>query len=121
SEVRNVQGSFLSHNTSFLSLGLALMALYQVDTTHNCAVFLRKNLNYFAGTTFVLTSQYDNLVAFTDLLHRHSSLQYFWSQGDDLHVVLAAKFARNRSEDTCADRLFLVIDKNSCVIIEADD
>src|SRR6218665_343008 len=48
-------------------------------------------------------------------------LEYFWSQRDDLHVVLGAQFARNRSEDTGADRLFLVIDKNSCVVIEADD
>ncbi|MNI54081.1 hypothetical protein D3C73_1089590 [compost metagenome] len=36
-------------------------------------------------------------------------------------MVLGAKFARNRSEDTGADRLFLVVDENRCVVIEADD
>jgi hypothetical protein len=36
-------------------------------------------------------------------------------------MVLRAQFARNRSEDTGADRLFLVIDKNGCVVIETND
>ena len=47
-----------------------------------------------------------------------SSLQYFRSQRDDLHVVLGAKFARNRSEDTGADGLFLVVDNNAAVLID---
>src|SRR5690606_29086985 len=65
--------------------------------------------------------QYDNAVALADLLHLIAPLQYFWSQGDDLHVVLGAKFARNRSEDTGTDRLFLVVDEDRCVVVEADD
>src|SRR5690606_28037287 len=48
-------------------------------------------------------------------------LQHFRRQGNDLHVVLGAKLARNRSEDTGADWFFLVVDKNGSVRIEADD
>src|SRR5690606_24259559 len=36
------------------------------------------------------------------------------------HVVLGAKFARNRSEDARADRLVLVVDQNGGVGVEAD-
>ncbi|CUW92332.1 hypothetical protein AGR1C_Cc40458 [Agrobacterium fabacearum TT111] len=119
--VGDVQGRFLVDDASFLSLGLALVTLHHVNATHNGPIFLRQNLDYFAGTALVLTGQYDNVVAFTNFLHRIRSLQYFRSQRDDLHVVLGAKFARNRSEDTGADGLFLVVDKNGCVIIETDD
>src|SRR5690606_38733204 len=40
---------------------------------------------------------------------------------DDLHVVLGAELARNRSEDARTDRLFLVVDQNSRVLVETDD
>src|SRR6218665_2385941 len=119
--VGDVQGCFLVDDAGFLALGLALVTLHHVTATHDSPVFLRQNLDYFTGAALVLTGQYDNLVAFTNFLHRIRSLQYFRSQRDDLHVVLSAEFARNRSEDTRADRLFLVIDKNCCVVIETDD
>src|SRR5262249_23162148 len=48
------------------------------------------------------------------------SLQNFRRERDDLHVVLGAQLARNRSEDAGADRLFLVVDQHGGVLVEAD-
>src|SRR5262245_23938533 len=48
------------------------------------------------------------------------SLQNFRRERDDLHVVLGAQLARNRSEDAGADRLFLVVDEHGGVLVEAD-
>src|SRR6478735_4026353 len=119
--VGQVKRGFLADDAGFLRLGLALVALDDVDATNDRTVFLRHNLDNFTGTALVLAGENDDLVAFTDLLHRFRSLQYFGSQRDDLHVVLGAKFARNRSEDTGADRLFLVVDEDCCVGVETDD
>src|SRR5690606_35139306 len=48
-------------------------------------------------------------------------LQDLRSQRDDLHVVLGAQLARNRAEDTGADRLVLLVDDDGGRLVETDD
>ncbi len=45
--------------------GLALVALHHVDATNDSAIFLRQDLEDFAGTALVLAGEYDDLVALT--------------------------------------------------------
>src|SRR5690606_6426308 len=105
---------------TFLRLGLTLMANDHVDSAHDGGVFFRLHGQNFAGTALVLAGKHDDFVAPTDLLHFSGSLQHFRRQRDDLHVVLGAKFARNRAEDTRAHRLSLVVDENGRVLVETD-
>ena len=66
---------FLVDDAGFLALGLALVTLHHVDATDNRTVFLRQHLEDFAGTALVLAGEYDDLVAFANLLHLSRSLQ----------------------------------------------
>src|SRR5258708_1289366 len=49
-----------------------------------------------------------------------TSSEHLRRERNDLHVVLGAQFARNRSEDARADRLHLRIDQHRRVVVEAD-
>src|SRR3546814_15267751 len=106
---RQLNVCFLVDGAGFRRLRLTMVALHHVDATDYGALLLRQDLEDFTSTALVLASQYDNAVALADLLHLIAPLQYFWCQGDDLHVALGAKFARNRSEDTGTDRFFHVV------------
>jgi len=48
------------------------------------------------------------------------SSENFGGQGDDLHETLGAQFARDRSEDTSADRLEFGVEKHGCVAVKFD-
>src|SRR5262245_1655735 len=86
-DVGQMDRGFLGDDAGFLRGRLALMALHDIDTTDDRAVFLRHDLEDFARTALVLASENDDLVAFANLLHlsRSSRLQNFRSQRDDLH------------------------------------
>src|ERR1043165_1967853 len=62
-DVRQMDRGFLGDDAGFLRSGLALMALHQVDATDDRAVFLGYDLEDFARTALVLTSENDDLVA----------------------------------------------------------
>src|SRR5690606_28594890 len=47
-------------------------------------------------------------------------LQHFWRKGDDLHVTLVAEFPGNWPEDAGAARFVRLVQKNHCVVVEAD-
>src|SRR5690606_31401592 len=49
------------------------------------------------------------------------SLQNFGSQRDDLHELLGAQLARDRSEDAGADRLQLGVEQHGGVAVELDE
>ena len=49
-----------------------------------------------------------------------SSLQYFGSQGNDLHESLFSQLSGDRSEDTGAYGLLILVDDNGCVLVELD-
>src|SRR5437868_3302187 len=49
------------------------------------------------------------------------SLENFGCQRHDLHELLGAQFARDRSEDAGADGLQLGVEQHSCVAVEFDE
>ena len=48
------------------------------------------------------------------------SLDHFRSKRHDLHELLGTQFARDRSEDTGADRLLLIVKQNGRILVEAN-
>src|SRR6478609_10707808 len=55
------------------------------------------------------------------ILFMAGSLQDFRGQGHDLHELLGAQFARDRSEDAGADGLQLVIEQHGGIAVELDE
>src|SRR5690625_2100824 len=53
-------------------------------------------------------------------LYRGWRSQYFGRERDDLHELLAAQLARDRPEDTGADRLELVVEQHRGIAVETD-
>src|SRR5687768_10722668 len=54
------------------------------------------------------------------ILFMNASLENFGSQGHDLHELLGAQFARDRSEDAGADGLQLVVEQHGGIAVELD-
>jgi len=74
----------------------------------------------FAALTLIPTCDDDDFIACANLVHG-ASLQYFRSQGHDLHELLGTQFTRDRAEDAGANRLQLGIQQHGCVAIEFDE
>src|SRR6185312_8156793 len=108
--------SFLGHDPGLLTLGLALMALDHIHALDQGAVFLRENLQHRALLALVAAGNDDDLVALANIAH----LENLRGERDDLHLVLVAQLAGDRSEDAGADRLALGIDQHRGIAVEPD-
>jgi len=93
------------------------LALEGVDAK-DCALF-----------AFVVAGDDFDLVAFFDVCldAAHESgivgigLENLWSEGDDLHELFFTKFTGNRSEDSGASWVVVLVDDNDGVGVEAQD
>src|SRR6201996_4115283 len=71
--VGQVDRRLFRDDAAFLILGLLLVALDEIDATHERLALVGTHLEHFAGATLVATRQHDDLVALPDLGGHHST------------------------------------------------
>src|SRR5580693_8301729 len=71
--VGKVDRRLFRDDAALLVLGLLLVALDEVDATHQRLAVVGTHLERFAGTALVAARQHDDLVAFPDLGSHHST------------------------------------------------
>ena len=84
---------------------------------------LRGNRNDRTLLALFLTGKNDCGVALLYMQSIHqwtTSLQYFRSQGQDLHEVLVTQLSCHRPKDTGALRVLVFTNDNSCIFVETD-
>src|SRR5690606_14461899 len=121
--IRSLDRRFPVNNAtlgSALGIGL-LMFLHNINASNQQLAF--QNLNYFATLAFVSTGNNDDFIITFDFQHRlyPRFLQHFRGQGNNLHKLVAAQLTSNRPEDTCSDRLALVVQQHRGVLVKADE
>src|ERR1700749_1438893 len=72
-DVGEVDRRLFRDDAALLVLGLLLVALDEVDATHQRLAVVGTHLEHLAGTTLVAARQHDDLVAFPDLGSHHST------------------------------------------------
>jgi hypothetical protein len=119
--VRTDRTLFLDDTTMGILLCRARMALDDVDTLDNHPRLFGEHLQDFALFSERVAGDYQHCII---LVNVHSTilqtLDYFWGQRDNLHVLALAQLTGNRPENACATRFTLGIQQHNGVFIKAN-